>query len=218
MWSVVRRRSTAAEFHALPIPEPAVPEIWIHEITRPALVLGSTQRGDGIADVAACERARVEVVQRRSGGGAVLLVPGEVVWVDVLLPAGHEGWADDVHRPMVWLGRALSGAFEAAGFDGVRVHDGAMVSTDHSRLICFDGLGPGELTLDDAKLVGISQRRTRSAARLQCCWYTSYQPAALTSLLVDAPAPRVLRPVATVDPEVSAAVVGLLADALDAAA
>ncbi len=216
-WSVVRRRSTAAEFHALPIPEPAVPEIWIHEITAPALVLGSTQRGDGIADVAACERAGFEIVRRRSGGGAVLLVPGEVVWIDVLLPAGHRGWADDVHKPMVWLGRTLSRAFDDAGRPGTEVHDGAMVSTDHSRLICFDGVGPGELMLDGAKLVGISQRRTRSAARLQCCWYTSYDPAALTTLLVDAPAPRALKPVATVDQQVSASVVGLLADALDAA-
>lgn len=216
-WSVVRRRSTAAEFHALTIPEPAAPEIWVHEITGPALVLGSTQRGDGIVDVDACDRAGVEVVQRRSGGGAVLLVPGDVVWVDVLLPAGHAGWSDDVHRPMVWLGEALSKAFEAAGLPGTQVHDGAMVTTEHSRLICFDGMGPGELSLDSTKLVGISQRRTRSAARLQCCWYTAYEPAALTALLVDAPPHEALNPVATVQRALSASVVDLLADALDTA-
>ena len=188
----------------------------MHEITQPALVLGSTQRGDRIADVEACDRAGVEVVRRRSGGGAVLLVPGEVVWVDVLLPAGHAAWAHDVHRPMVWLGRALSSAFGAAGLAGTRVHDGAMVRTELSDLICFDGLGPGELTLDGSKLVGISQRRTRWAARLQCCWYSAYEPAALTSLLVDAPDPAVLNPVATVDPKLSVTVVDLLSGALDA--
>lgn len=193
------------------------PEIWVHEITRPALVLGSTQRGDGIADEEACRKAAIDVVRRRSGGGAVLLVPGEVMWVDVILPAGAAGWADDVHRPMVWLGERLSEAFTAAGVGGTQVHDGAMVTTEHSRLICFDGVGPGELTLDDAKLVGISQRRTRSAARLQCCWYTSYDSVALTDLLVDAPAPDELNAVATVAPLVSGSVVGLLADALRAA-
>lgn len=216
-WSVVRRRSTAAEFHALPIPEPVEAEIWIHEITRPALVLGSMQRGEGFADTAACERSGVEVVQRHSGGGAVLLVPGEVVWVDVLLPAGHAGWADDVHRPMVWLGRVLSHAFTMAGLLGTEVHDGAMVRTEHSGLICFDGLGPGELTLDGAKLVGISQRRTRSVARLQCCWYSTYDPAVLASLLIDAPDPSVLSPVATVDADTSALVVDGLAQKLGAA-
>ncbi len=213
-WRIVRRRSTAAEFHALAIPDPAEPEIWVHEITRPALVLGSTQRGDGIADEEACRKASVDVVRRRSGGGAVLLVPGEVEWVDVILPAGAVGWADDVHRPMVWLGERLASAFTEAGVSGTQVHHGAMVSTEHSRLICFDGVGPGELTLDDAKLVGISQRRTRAAARLQCCWYTSHDPVALTELLVDAPPPGELNPVATVDPGVSIGVIAHLAGAL----
>ena len=45
-WSIVTRRSTAAEFHALPFPDPPVSQIWVHELTAPALVLGSTQRDD----------------------------------------------------------------------------------------------------------------------------------------------------------------------------
>ncbi len=49
-----------------------------------------------------------------------------------------------------------------------------------------------------AKLVGISQRRTRTAARLQACWYTRYDPGALLRLLrADVDVTR-LRPVATV--------------------
>lgn len=215
-WRVVRRRSTAGEFHAIPIPEPAEPEIWVHEITRPALVLGSTQRVDEIVDVATCDAAGVEIVRRRSGGGAVLLVPGEVTWVDVILPAGHAGWSEDVHRPMVWLGHALSASFAAAGVDDTAVHEGAMATTSHSRLICFDGMGPGELSVHGTKLVGISQRRTRAAARLQCCWYSSYVPAALTGLLADAPSPDELNAVATVGVDVSKAVVESLAESLDA--
>ncbi|MEP6296180.1 MAG: hypothetical protein ABJ382_02555, partial [Ilumatobacter sp.] len=199
------RRSTASEFHAQAIPEPARPEVWVHDVTRPALVLGSTQRADGIVDTEACERAGFEVVRRRSGGGAVLLVPGEVTWVDVILPAGAPGWSDDVHRPMVWLGERLAEAFTAAGIEGSRVHAAGLIATEHSRLICFDGLGPGELTLGDAKLVGVSQRRTRTAARLQCCWYSSYDPATLTRLLVGAPDPADLRPVALCDADTSGA-------------
>lgn len=216
-WRLIRRRSTAAEFHALDIPSPASPEIWVHEITKPALVLGSTQRDGGIVDTDACHRAGIEIVRRRSGGGAVLLVPGEVAWVDVILPAGHAGWSDDVHAPMVWLGERFARAFEAAGLIDVSVHRGALVSTEHSRLICFDGLGPGEVTVRGAKLVGISQRRTRAAARLQCCWYEAYDPATLTRLLVDAPNPAALSPVGIVDPMTSTLVVDSLAGALSAA-
>lgn len=215
-WSLIRRQSTAGEFHALEIPDPARPELWVHEITAPALVLGSTQRGPDIVDEVACVEAGVDVVRRRSGGGAVLLVPGEVVWVDVILPAGHEGWADDIHRPMVWLGERLAAAFRGAGVPGSEVHTGGMLSTDHSRLICFDGLGPGELTLDGAKLVGISQRRTRGAARLQCCWYVDYDPRSLTALLADAPDVAQLKAVATIGRDVADAVVGQLVDLLDA--
>ena len=41
-----------------------------------------------------------------------------------------------------------------------------MVS-DWSALVCFAGLGPGEVTLDGQKLVGLSQRRTRDGVRIQ---------------------------------------------------
>lgn len=213
-FEVVRRRASAERFHALPIPDPARPELWIHEVARPALVLGSTQ-DDSVVDRDACRAAGVEVVRRRSGGGSVLLVPGEVVWVDLILPAGASGWSDDVHRPMVWFGKGLAAAFESLGVT-TAVHGGAMRSTPWSRLVCFDGLGAGELTVDGAKLVGISQRRTRAAARLQACWYTRYDASRLVELLsveVDA---SVLSTVATVDADVAVAVPDLLAAALAA--
>lgn len=181
-YRLVRRRSTAAEFHACAIPDPPRPEVWVHEVTAPSLVLGSTQREE-TADVEECARSGIDVVRRRSGGGAVLLVPGEVVWVDVILPAGAPGWSDDVHRPMTWLGQRLGAAFAAVGIPRTEVHRGSLLSTEWSRLVCFDGLGPGELTLDGAKLVGISQRRTRAAARLQACWYSEYDPSVLPRLL-----------------------------------
>lgn len=213
-WQIIRSRSTAGDFHGREIPDPPTPQIWMHEITRPALALGSTQRRDQ-ADLAACERAGVEVVRRRSGGGAVLLVPGEVLWVDLILPTGGPGWSPDVHHPMVWLGTQLASAFRAAGDTDVAVHDAAIEHTAHSRLVCFDGLGPGELIRNDgSKLVGISQRRTRAAARLQCCWYSAYDPSVLPSLLVDGPPIAELRRVATVDADRAAAVVDHLADVL----
>jgi lipoate-protein ligase A len=178
-----RSRSTAAAFHARTVPDPADRVVWWHDVTAPALVLGSTQ-SDAVVDHDACRRAGVEVVRRRSGGGAVLLRPGAVTWIDVIVPRGAAGWADDVHAPMVWLGHHL-GAVIAEHLPGreVRAHEGPMVTTPWSALVCFDGVGAGEVVLDGHKVVGISQRRTRHAARLQCCWYHQYDPVDLLELL-----------------------------------
>ena len=181
----------------------------MHDITVAALVLGSTQP-ESVVDADACRQAGVEVVRRRSGGGAVLLVPGEVTWIDVIVPAGTPGWSDDVHGPMVWLGRHLMSAIAAVtGIDDLSVHDGAMVSTPWSKLVCFDGVGAGEVLIEGRKLVGLSQRRTRHAARLQCCWYSSHDSARLVELLVSSARPALdeLAPIATLPASLGDAVV-----------
>ena len=205
-------------FHARDVPGDTSPQIWLNTITEPALVLGSTQRDPSIVDEVACAVAGVDVVRRRSGGGAVLLLPGEVTWFDGVIPAGGPGWGDDVHAPRLWLGHHLASIFTRVGVapDAMTVHEGGLVATEHSRLLCFDGIGPGEVLLDGRKLVGISQRRTRHAARLQCCWYHRYDPAELIALLAPEVRPQLaeLRAVSTADAEVSADVVASLADRL----
>ncbi len=102
---------------------------------------------------------------------------------------------------------------EAVGAREVSVHDGPMVTTPWSSTVCFDGVGAGEVLLGGRKLVGISQRRTRHAARLQCCWYSHYDPARLVELLAPAARPTVtdLRPVATVPPAIADAMPAALA-------
>jgi lipoate-protein ligase A len=216
-YRLVRSSSTAADFHARTVPEPATCEIWHHEITSPALVLGSTQ-DESVVDADACGRAGVDVVRRRSGGGAVLLLPDDVTWIDVIVPTGAVGWSTDVHGPMRWLGGHLAVIVDelAGSRAAVDVHDGAMAVTPWSPLICFDGIGVGEVLLGGHKLMGISQRRTRHAARLQCCWYSAYDPARLVELL-DAsrrPALDELAPVATLAPATASAIVDALADRL----
>ena len=214
-FELVESTATAAEFHARDVPDPVRPEIWWHHVSAPALVLGSTQSTD-VVDADACAQAGVDVVRRRSGGGAVLLRPGDVTWIDVVVPAGGDGWADDVHAPMVWLGGYLSAAFEAVGAGPVEVHDAKLVSTPWSRLVCFDGVGPGEVLVGGRKLVGMSQRRTRNWARLQCCWYSRHDHQDLVGLLADGVAPDAseLGPVATVPAEVAGAVPAALLDRL----
>jgi lipoate---protein ligase len=151
-------------------------------VDRPALVLGSSQRHEAV-DEGALRAAGVELVRRRSGGGAVLLVPDEVVWVDLVVPSTDPLWDDDIGRATHWLGAAWVEALAACGLRGAEVHRGPMVRGPWSALVCFAGLGPGEVLMGGRKAVGISQRRTRGWARFQCAAYRRWDPAPLVALL-----------------------------------
>jgi lipoate-protein ligase A len=213
---LVRERGSAASFHARPFPDPPSPEIWVFEVDRPAIVLGSTQR-DEVLDRAACAAAGVEVARRRSGGGVVLLEPGAIVWFDVLVPAEQlhaAGVGDDVRASMIWLGGHIGRVLAELGVAGLDVHGGALACSAWCPLICFAGIGPGEVTRDGAKLVGISQRRTRAASRFQCAVHAQWSPAALARLLAAHPSVGELPPVAELDRQIAAQLPDALATAL----
>ncbi len=182
-WPVIRHREPARAFHARALPDPVTRQVWVCDPTGPALVLGSAQR-DEVVDRAACERAGVDVVRRRSGGGAVLVEPGTLLWVDVLLPADDDLWRADVGEAFLWLGEAWARALDELGLP-LEVHRGPLVRTRWSDLVCFAGLGPGELTdATGAKLLGMSQRRTRAGARFQCALLLgAWDPVPLLDLL-----------------------------------
>lgn len=187
-WAVQRQPSSAAAFHAREVPDPAERAVWVCDTIGPAAVLGSAQP-DGRVDRAACAGAGVDVVRRRSGGGAVLVVPGEVLWVDLVLPAGDPLWHDDVGRAFHWVGEAWAAALTELGV-GADVHRGALVRSPWSREVCFAGLGPGEVTVGGHKVVGIAQRRTRGSARFQCAALGRWDPSALLALLALDPGER----------------------------
>lgn len=168
MVAIVHRRGRVAELHAIdPFAEREVagPEIWWCDITDAAIVLGSRQH-PGLLDREAVDRAGLTIADRRSGGGAVVLRPDDVVWVDLVLPHGVA--PDDVRGSMVWVGERWRAAIEPIA-DGreIDVHRGGMICTSWSNLVCFAGLGPGEVLADGVKLVGLSQRRTRHGLRVQ---------------------------------------------------
>lgn len=154
--------------------------------TRRALVLGSAQGGSD-ADVDACTAAGVDVARRRSGGGAVLVGPGDQVWLDVFLPAADPLYEIDVSRAAWWLGEVWVAALADAGVPGAAVHRGPMRTGAFGRQACFAGLGPGEVTLEGRKLVGISQRRDRRGAWLHtmalACPASGSRVAAVADLL-----------------------------------
>jgi len=181
-WRVDRRRGPAAAHHGRPLPDEPSRAVWVHEVDRPALVLGSTQ-DDTAIDRGAAAALGIEVVRRHSGGGAVLLVPGEVAWLDVVLPAGDALWEDDVSRASWWLGQVWRAALADLGVGGAAVHEAAQAFGPLGRLVCFGAVGPGEVIVGVRKAVGISQRRTRVAARFQCAVYRVWAPDLLARLL-----------------------------------
>ena len=165
-WDIVRTTGDARAFHALGVPEGARRSVRVLGVDAPALALGSSQSLDDV-DMEAARRLGVDVFARSSGGGAVLLHPGAQVWIDVVLGRSDPLWLDDVGRAAHWLGDVWSEALGAIGIHGV-VHTGAMVTTAVSPVVCFAGLASGEITVGGAKVLGVSQRRTRAGARFQC--------------------------------------------------
>jgi lipoate-protein ligase A len=163
---------------ARPAPERA---ITVFEVSRPTLVLGSSQKDDAV-DWDRARRRGAEVVHRRSGGSAVLVEPGAAVWVDVTIPAGDRLWDHDVGRAFHWLGAAWAEVLVNGGL-AAAWYDGPMRRSAWSDRVCFAGLGPGEVTVDGRKVVGLSQRRTREAVLFQCCAAVRWEPERLLDLL-----------------------------------
>ncbi len=187
-WRLERARGTVADLHAAELPPVRV--LRICEATDAAVVLGSTQRAD-LLDAVAVGHARLATVRRRSGGGAVLLRPGEHLWVDVLVPVGDRLWDDDVERAAWWVGEWWASAIGASA----TVHRAPLTDRPAGAVACFAAVGPGEvLDADGRKLVGVSQRRNRFGARFQTLAYRRWDPGALTGLLADRAAADLVDP------------------------
>ena len=129
----------------------------------------------------------------------MLLWPGEQVWLDLEIPASDSLWSDDVGRAMWWVGELWQGAL-AAFVSQSAVHRGRLLSTPWSPDVCFAGVGPGEVLVGDAKLVGISQRRTREAARFQTMVHLRWRPDVVAALVADGPTIEDLRPLVATCP------------------
>ena len=176
-------RGSAGELHDRPIV--ATSNVEVLGITRPALVLGSTQSFE-VVNSSKAEELGFDVVRRRSGGGVVILQPDDHVWIDVTVPRGHRLWSDDVERASWWLGDAWCDVLRRVDPQGEwRVWRDKLVASAPERVVCFASVGPGEVVRSNRKVVGVSQRRTKDAARFQCTVFRSIDVATYTSLLRD---------------------------------
>lgn len=169
-------RTTASEQHGRDLP--AERSVWNVDVVAKAIVLGSRQT-EAELDLDECAAAGIEIVRRRSGGGLVYLLPGNHIWLDVVIPKTDTLWRNDVGQASWWLGDAWLAAIESLGVIGAHVHREQMTTGEFGDLVCFAGVGPGEVmfrgaTGREAKVVGISQRRTQEFARFQCTLYLQW--------------------------------------------
>ena len=112
-FSLEHTAGPARSLHDRAIPDPAHPTIWWHEVTdrRSCSARASPSRRSTRSPA---PRAGIDVVRRRSGGGAVLLVPGEVFWLDVIVPRQRDTSLDDVRASMCRIGSIVCDALVAA--------------------------------------------------------------------------------------------------------
>lgn len=186
-WRVEERVGEASVLHAgWPSVEadPARRALSVCRVASTAVVLGSTQ-SDSVVDGDQALAGGVSVARRRSGGGAVLVTAGEPAWIDAWVPAGDALALPDVARAFDWLGDTWVEALGRVGVDGLAAHRGGYLTcTRWSSLVCFGGVGSGEVVTDDGrKVVGLAQRRNRDGAWFHSACVLRWDPRPLVDLL-----------------------------------
>jgi len=166
-WTVEHRRGSVSDLFDLQEPPPGTLRLArMYTVDGPGLVLGSTQKA-GAVDHSRAAVSGVEVLRRRSGGGAVLLWPECQVWADFFVAAADPLFHEDVTLAVRWVGQLWSSVVAAFATAPCSVHTGRLVADRWGRLVCFAGAGPGEVFMGGRKVVGVSQRRSRNRVRIQ---------------------------------------------------
>ena len=143
-----------------------VPQLALVQYPEPAVIFGR-KGGDEVARRARAEAEGFSVLQRRTGGGAVLAGPW-LVGVHIVLPPAHPVARMAPTASMVWLGKAISTALTLSRVRNALVDSDLIAETRQKaeeaalEWACFAALSHGEL-LDEhgRKLVGLSQYRAR---------------------------------------------------------
>lgn len=156
--------------------------VTIRPVDHVVLVLGSTQP-ETVVDHDRASRLGVMVARRRSGGGAVLLSPGAQVWIDLWVPSVDRLWMPEPRRQAQQVGEWWAHALGWAGAADLTVHREGSTAVVGSDLVCFAGIGPGEVTAGGRKLVGLAQWRSREGALVHGCAYHRWDPGPLVDLL-----------------------------------
>jgi len=148
--------------------------VWIPSHQAVVVGIGLQHRLSTIVDLQRCQADGVQVLQRRAGGGALLL-DEHMLCGAIGLPIANVD--RDVTESYRWLADLLLSALEVPSARRVEVaearHDVATLRASHNPVskclltTCYGALSPHEIVVGDRKLVGLAQVRRRDAALFQ---------------------------------------------------
>ena len=188
-WRIETKYSETALAHEASLDEWGKPTIWIIEPKDSCLVLGKSQRGKPFLDLSYLEEQGINLTVRQSGGGAVLVSPSDMLWVDIFVPERSKFWIGDIAKASVWIGGIWRDALKLLDVE-CSLFEGKFSRSAVSDLICFAGKGPGELFVGGKKILGISQRRSKSGTRFQCALIINWKPEHMIAAYSSAPIPN----------------------------
>ena len=147
---------------------------WVAASPAVVVGLGLHHRLAAIVDLDRCRDAGTQVLERRAGGGALLL-DQHMLCGAICVPIAEV--PGDVTESYRWLGEHLANRLTSLGVPNVTRVDVETARADVARLrasadpvasalltTCYGALSPYEVTVNDRKLVGLAQVRRRHAA------------------------------------------------------
>lgn len=156
--------------------------IFVRNVDKPALILGSSQRINLPLDTYG-ESQGILIMNRRSGGGAVLVTPDDPIWLDVWIPRDDPLWDFDIVRAAHWIGTWWVRVLEELGVRKLFVYRTRPTKSFLADAICFAGLGPGEVTVANRKLTGVAQWRCHDGSLFHCALYKRWDALSLYPLI-----------------------------------
>jgi lipoate-protein ligase A len=127
----------------------------------PAISLGHMQRAKELLDLEACRNAGIDVVQRPTGGRAIL--HWEEVTYAVVAATSDRRFGDSLAQSHTVIAQCLGGALARLGIESRLSRPTRDPGRRLLRHPCFASTGRAEILVEGRKLVGSAQRRTAHA-------------------------------------------------------
>lgn len=146
------------------------PEYRLWAYHEPAVILGCSQ-SKLILGEPSSSPAGIDLLQRQTGGGAVLVGPW-MLSASILLPCSHALVCDSAVQSYRWLGELFVSVLGDAGISAEAITPEQARESQHQNRgnqlgwACYGGLSPWEVVVGEKKIVGLAQVRRRTGILL----------------------------------------------------